>query len=558
MGERKKAAIQKRFVRIAMVVENFKKVVKCDVEVVREGTLHIWRNKEADTTALMQMVQAGRWNELEQIEGFFAGVYEKGRKAYLFCDRLGIYPLYYFANKDGIYVSPSVPELLNAAKLSLTVCKEGVVSFLLFTHHLADETVFEGVKRCKGGETIVIDSKGGIEERIRWKEKHIYQSKCSISPNELSEIFVQGVKKTLSVNDRVLISLSGGFDSRAVLGAVLECAEPERITTVTFGGTDTFDFQIGKMVADKIGVKNITFPVTEEIFDDDFLRGRAGDYGYVYSAFATQPQEMLDYLSGKMSEGNVSMWGAGGDAITGSHLHNSDMELEGCDSFEDMSRLLLQKRAFVPLSIVSKLMDLGENEIVQITAGLIERSVVGEYEKTWQFLDAWDIFVRGRMELASVLPFTEELWSCPHFHREYFNLMSTQCFDEKVHQSIYKRMLAFRFKFLFSLPTKRLNGGSLVSSLGRNLQWVLRARADRVNRLIRRLVGRGFSGVRRNYGKDQWFFGSIEGRSRLEHSIDILVRQDILIQNKQIIFDTAQRNVSLSSLLITLGYAFER
>jgi hypothetical protein len=541
-----------------LVAEDFNKVVKCDFEGSEEGRLHLWKNKEVDASALAQVVQAGRWDGLEDIEGLFAGVYEKGDKAYLFCDHLGIYPLYYFANKDGVYVSPSVPELLNATKLSLTVCKEGIVSFLLFMHHLADETVFEGVKRCNGGETIVIDSKGDVEERILWKKKHIYQSQSSAGADELGEIFVQGVEKSLSVDDNVLISLSGGFDSRAVLGAVLECVEADRITTATFGGTDTFDFQIGKIVASKAGVKNIAFPFAEEIFDDDFLRRRAGDYGYVYSAFATQPQEMLDYLSGKMSEGNVSIWGVGGDAITGSHLHDCDMDLKKCESFEDMSRLLLQQRAIIPLSVVSKLVDLGENEIVQITAGLIERSVLGEYEKSWQFLDAWDIFVRGRMELASVLPFNEELWSCPHFGREYFNLMSTQCFDEKVHQNIYKRMLASRFKFLFSLPTKRLNGRSLVSSRGRDLSWVLRARADRFNRLVRRLVGRGVSGVRRNYGKDQRFFDSVEGRSRLEHSIDVLMRQDILGQKPKSIIEAAQRKVPLACLLITLGYAFEQ
>lgn len=543
---------------MVLVAEDLKKVVKCDFEGAEEGTLHLWKNKEVDASALAQVVQAGRWDGLEEIEGLFAGVYEKGGKAYLFCDHLGIYPLYYFANKDGIYVSPSVPELLNATKLSFAVCKEAIVSFLLFMHHLADETVFEGVKRCNGGKTIVIDNKGDVEERILWKKKHIYQSQSSAGADELGEIFVQGVEKSLSVDDNVLISLSGGFDSRAVLGAVLECVEADRITTATFGGTDTFDFQIGKIVASKAGVKNIAFPFAEEIFDDDFLRRRAGDYGYVYSAFATQPQEMLDYLSGKMSEGDVSIWGVGGDAITGSHLHDCDKDLKNCENFEDMSRLLLQQRALIPLSVVSKLVDLSEDEIVQITAGLIERSVLGEYEKSWQFLDAWDIFVRGRMELASVLPFNEELWSCPHFGREYFDLMSTQCFDEKVHQNIYKRMLASRFKFLFSLPTKRLNGRSLVSSRGRDLSWVLRARADRFNRLVRRLVGRSVSGVRRNYGKDQRFFDSIEGRSRLERSIDILTRQDILGQKPKSIIEATQRKVPLACLLITLGYAFEK
>lgn len=544
--------------RIMIVVEDFKNVVKCYAEIGGESALHIWRNKDVDTSALAELVTAGRLDGLGDIEGLFAGVYEKGGKAYLFCDRLGIYPLYYFAGKDGVYVSPSVSELLKTVKLSLSVCKEGVASFLLFTHHLADETVFEGIKRCNGGETIVIDSKGVIEEKVRWKKKHIYQSDSSTGPEEFGEIFVKGVEKSLSVEGEVLISLSGGFDSRAVLGAVLECVEAGRVTTATFGGTDTFDYQIGKIVASKAGVKNIAFSFAEEIFDDDFLRQRAGDYGYVFSAFATQPQEMLDYLSGKMSEGNVSIWGAGGDAITGSHLHDCDVELEKCDSFEDMSRLLLHKRSFIPLSIVSKLMNLGENEIVQIIAGLIERSVVGEYEKTWQFLDTWDIFVRGRMELASVLPFTKELWSCPHFHREYFNLMSTQCFDEKVHQNIYKRMLASRFKFLFSLPTKRLNGRSLVSSGGRDLSWMLRARADRIKRLVYRLVGRGVSGVRRNYGEDGLFFDGAEGRSRLKHSIDMLVGQDILRHESESIFETARKRVPLARLLITLGYAFEK
>ena len=541
-----------------MFVENFQKVVKCGEKVVGESALHIWRNKDVDTSALAEVVSAGRWDGLQDLEGLFAGVYEKGGKSYLFCDRLGIYPLYYFAGKDGIYASPSVSELLRTEESGLTVCREGIASFLLFTHHLADETVFEGIKRCNGGETIVIDSKGGIEERIRWKKKHVYQSQSSTGPEELGEIFVKCVEKSLSVDDEVLIALSGGFDSRVVLGAVLECVEADRITTATFGGTDTFDYQIGKIVASKAGVKNKAFSFAEEIFDDNFLRRRAGDYGYVYSAFATQPQEMLDYLSGKMSEGSVSIWGAGGDAITGSHLHDCDMDLEKCDSFEDMSRLLLHKRSFIPLSIVSKLMDLDENEIVQIIAGLIERSVVGEYEKTWQFLDAWDIFVRGRMELASVLPFTEELWSCPHFHREYFNLMSTQCFDEKVHQNIYKRMLASRFKFLFGLPTKRLNGRSLVSSGGRDLSWMLRARADRINKLVRRLVGRSVSGVRRNYGDDELFFDSDEGRSRLKHSIDMLAGQDILRPEPESIFKTAYKKVPLARLLITLGYAFEK
>jgi hypothetical protein len=87
---------------------------------------------------------------------------------------------------------------------------------------------------------------------------------------------------------------------------------------------------------------------------------------------------------------------------------------------------------------------------------------------------------------------------------------------------------------------------------------MLRARADRINRLVRRLLGRSVGGVRRNYGDDELFFDSDEGRSRLKRSIDMLVGQDILRHEPKSIFETAHKSVPLARLLITLGYASEK
>lgn len=541
-----------------VTIENFKKVVKWDVESTRENTLHVWGNDEVDTTVLAQIIRSGKWSELEYIEGCFAAVYETSDKIYLLCDRLGVYPLFYYANKNAVYASPRIPDILKAMESCLPHSISGILSLLLFGHHIANETIFEGVRRCNGGETIVIDNKGDTEEKILWKKKHVYQSKSSMGPDDLAELFVRNVKKSLPADGKVLISLSGGFDSRAVLGAVLECMEPEHIHILTFGGTDTYDFKIAKLVANKVGVKNTTFPITDQMFDDNFLRQRAGDYGYSYSVFSTQPQDIIIYLSKELSKGSTCLWGVGGDAITGSHLHSSDISLNICNDSKDFARLLVSKRCYLPLSVVSEIMNLDEGEIIIIISQLIEGCLLNEYGIPWQFLDAWDIFVRGRMEIIAVLPFYEQSWRCPHLGRDYFNAMSTQCFEEKIRQNMYKRILSSRFKSLFSLPTRRLRGRSLVRGQWQSLYWVMCWRVSKIRKSLGKIVGQNIDGIGRNYGKEQKFLNSTKGQESLHHSIDILSQRKILRWDPNYIFEIAQRNKRAGRILLTLGYGFDK
>lgn len=541
-----------------LTVEHFKKVVKWDVESTRESTLYIWGNDEVDTAVLAQIIRSGEWSKLDYVEGCFAAFYETLDKIYLLCDRLGIYPLFYYANEYAVYASPRIPDILKTIEHPLPHSINGILSLLLFGHHIADETIFEGIKRCNGGETIVISSKGDREERIQWKSKHIYQSKSSMAPATLAELFVQNVKRSLPVDGKVLISLSGGFDSRAVLGAVLECMEPERLHTLTFGGTDTYDFRIAKLVANKIGVKNTAFAITDQMFSDNYLSRRAGDYSYSYPALSTQPQEMITYLSRELSEGKIALWGVGGDAITGSHLRPSDISLGIFDDSKDFARLLVSKRCYLPVKVVSEITNLDKDEIITIISQLIEKCSLKQYDIPWQFLDAWDIFVRGRMEIIAVLPFYEQSWRCPHLGRDYFNAMSTQCFEEKIRQNMYKRILSSRFKSLFSLPSRRLRGRSLVRGQWQSLYWVMCWRANKVRKSLGKIIGQSIDEIGRNYGKEQKFFNSIQGRDNLHHSIDILSQQGILRRGLNDIFEITRRNKRLGRILLTLGYAFDK
>jgi hypothetical protein len=543
--------------RIVTRIPHFTDVIECRQSHNQQDTLHIYGNDEVDLTALSRIIESGQWNELRSLHGFFAGVYQTKDRAYLFCDRLGIYPLFYYRAPRCVYVSPSVPDLLKAARLKPKHCLEAVVSLLLFGHHLADETVIQELRRCNPGTTVKIDPIGSSEDVISWKADHIYQNVPSIQAPELGDLFVKEVERSIRNKDQIAVALSGGFDSRAVLGAVLECVGSERIHTLTFGDKDSYDRRIAEVVARRAGVKNSVFPVTAQIFTNNFLGERSGNYGYGYSAFATQPKDMLSHIS-EMSSQTALLWGGGGDAITGSHLRAGDLSSEVSDSLPALARFLIKKRCFLSLNSVSRMVGLDESEVIALVTPLLGKCVIGPYDKPWKFLDAWDIYVRGRLELVSVLPFAQPIWRCPHLGREYFLQMSTQCYQEKYNQNIYRRMLSSRFKSLFSLPSRRLKGKSLVGGQLRNLPWIIRWRYGRLPQVLKPMFGHAADSIGRNYGRNRDFLTGQQGNKRLRRSIEILTQQTVLPTRAEQLFASSTENVQAALMLITLGYAFEQ
>ena len=77
--------------------------------------------------------------------------------------------------------------------------------------------------------------------------------------------------KYINGNEKILVPLSGGLDSRYILGTLLELVSPARILTFTFGSKNSYDFEIGKKVAKEIGVKNIAFPLKPLDYSEDSL-----------------------------------------------------------------------------------------------------------------------------------------------------------------------------------------------------------------------------------------------------------------------------------------------
>ncbi len=89
---------------------------------------------------------------------------------------------------------------------------------------------------------------------------------------------VKALKRTMAdeiastdANATHIVPLSGGLDSRAILGGLLENLPKSQIITATYGIPGSWDFEIAKDIARKFGVRHEVFNLLDDKWDVDQL-----------------------------------------------------------------------------------------------------------------------------------------------------------------------------------------------------------------------------------------------------------------------------------------------
>ena len=130
----------------------------------------------------------------------------------------------------------------------------------------------------------------------------------------------------------MVVPLSGGYDSRAILAALLELTEPQNILTFTFGTPGTLDYEIGAAVAREVGVKHHAFDLTKsEVTEEKLMRIARLTDG---NADLFQPVYLLDIFD-RIGTDKTVWSGYTGDGVGGSHFkeHASDDRDSAIDGF---------------------------------------------------------------------------------------------------------------------------------------------------------------------------------------------------------------------------------
>lgn len=444
--------------------------------------------------SILAFYEEGRLDKLKDFNGSFAAaIYDKTEeKLTLVNDRYGLIKLFYYHDKDRFCFAPKIRPLLRlGANKSLR--KDAIIDFFLFGYLLGDKTFFEHIHQLPPASILEV-SKNDMNLTKYWDYE--YDGEYDARPKEelieeLGALWQRAVERRSKKDETIIIPLSGGLDSRAVLAATLRCTSKDNIITFTFGEQGSFDFEIGKMVAEKAGVRNIP------------LRVEKADFERKYTTSLTDVEGMIDVTPYFPIEGYKYMKKYGSKLRTGymggelmgplifSKVLNKKLKSE--ENYIEAKNMIFEHHRLNNLEDIQRLLNPAylntenlrssfEDTLEDITQ--ISDKDLPNYCATWLYKHENDkctsFFVFRNKNLFEIL--------IPFLDNELIDFMLKIPPELRVNKNLYKSMLLKKYPDLFELPTKtnlglRLDAGNISLFLRRDILF-LKRRSNKISSML--------------------------------------------------------------------------
>ncbi len=274
-----------------------------------------------------------------------------------------------------------------------------------------------------------------------------------------------------------ILPLSGGWDSRAILGALLERVDKSQIETVTFGAPGQLDYDIGLKVAKWAGVKYHALDLRTVDFTWDRILESVKK-----SPWSCVPDGYFNQLAINLVEDkNKIIWsGFLNDAITGGHLSSLPLDFNTqkyifiqheqrakslflCDSKFNINSALSINNINTKLFLDDALL-FG----LHCTNYTTPINLPGIVWKRWSAL-----FEESNKELKFIAPFVDEIWAGYWFQAPR---------ELRLKQNLYLEMLKYKFPGFYTLPCKNRLGYSQDEKLKYHFCRIKRGVVKRIQR----------------------------------------------------------------------------
>lgn len=535
-------------------------------------------NEDAEDAGkqILTLYEEGKLDLLRNLNGSFAvAIYDNGKeKLTIANDRHGLIKSFYYFDQGHFCFAPKLGPLLRlGAERSLR--KDAVIDFFLFGYLLGDKTFFKHIHQLPPASILEI-SKHGLKITKYWDYEYVADHNTRPREElveELGALWQQAVERRIKKDERIIIPLSGGLDSRAILAAALRCTPKDNIITFTFGEPGSFDFEIGKMVAKKAGVKNIPLGVEKEDFEGQYRLSMDDIEGMIDATpyFAIRGYRGVELYGDKLFTGTMI------DVFLGRHIlssiFSSDVLKKEISSEEDYAKV----KEFIFEH--QRLND--EKEILQLFEPhfLTGLGIKSSYDRTHQkfkdvtnkkfpdYFAVWDYTNRWNKYIYFAVLRNRNLF-------KYLTMLDTDLADFtfklppelRLDENLYIQMLVKKYPELFKLPTKtnlglRLDSSNISLFLRRTILF-LKMTANKVSRmLIKRKVflvkGRNYIDyddlLRRNRGYND-FMRKMIGRVKEREYFN----KDYIEKMWQLHMQGKKNYSMLFGLLVTFELLLER
>ncbi len=270
---------------------------------------------------------------LKSINGHFtAAIYDfVEEKLLLISDRMGTRPHYYANTSNGFVFAPEVKAILKAG-IDKEINYSAIAELFSFGHLFGSKTLFKNIHQLPPASYLVY-SKGEYSFHKYWdfpcyEEAYTkeWPSKKRINSytEEFIDIFSNAMKRNFSKNsDKILISLSGGLDSRFV-AAFAKKFGINPLVSFTMGPEGSEDQMYAKQVAEKTGMQYNPFVVKPDNIWED-----ASKFSYFsdYMSLINGPIQAFEAVKELKKRTEVTITSQMCDAFFGSTLARSRFQV---------------------------------------------------------------------------------------------------------------------------------------------------------------------------------------------------------------------------------------
>ena len=315
------------------------------------------------------------------------------------------------------------------------------------------------------------------------------------------------VERATTGHDKVIVPISGGLDSRAILAIAVEIGL--EIDSFTVGTRGTDDFEYGADVASFLGVRHRAYDVRQFRFDLDvlteFARGLNDWVSPIDVWFNMMPLEYYDPSLPVLT-------GLYGDFVAGEFSHRNETSEQTLDSFVADSALLATK-------LRPDLVDTLRSQLPIAEDSVLSQSEVCRLLFMHTCTYRPNIF-GGSREYRN--PFTDKEWIA---------FIVRAGVNARQGQALYHQVLRLGWPSAFSRPTKNFRGASLDSSpMQRKISFLKRRIGSGVRRhipLAKRTLG---PGRHHNYADFLSLFSSNESfRWMVKQALLSLGKRDLVL-----------------------------
>jgi asparagine synthase (glutamine-hydrolysing) len=185
---------------------------------------------------------------------FVIAIYEKEfNKILIFNDRFGLYPLFYSCRDGKLIFAPEMKGILCEQDFPRKIDLVALAQYIRFQHLFGERTFFEDLQFLPPASILTYEvASGSCAIKSYWSLNDIpYNPDVSFDEavEETASLLNSSVKSLSSDTFRTGVYLSGGLDSRTILGLI----DRRPISTLTYGVQNCRDVHYAKRIAKVAG-----------------------------------------------------------------------------------------------------------------------------------------------------------------------------------------------------------------------------------------------------------------------------------------------------------------